>query len=56
MVTLCTFSAACFKIILPTRVDPVIETFLVISEEINSEAISAGSPDKRLTTTGGVPA
>ena len=48
--------AACFKINLPTLVDPVIEIFLITSEEINSDAIDEGSPDKRFITPGGTPA
>ena len=56
IVTLWTLSAAFFKIILPTLVEPVIETFLTISESINSFEISAGSPDKRFTTPSGTPA
>ena len=32
------------------------ETFLIISDSINSFDISAGSPDKRLTTPSGTPA
>ena len=53
--TLWTFSAACFKINLPTRVDPVIDIFFIISEEINSEETWAGSPDNKFTTPGGTP-
>ena len=49
-------SAAFFKIILPTLVDPVIETFLIISDSNNSLDISAGSPDRRFTTPSGTPA
>ena len=35
--------------------DPVIETFLIVSEAINCCAILGGSPDKRFTTPGGTP-
>ena len=34
----------------------MIETFLIIFDEINSLDTSSGSPDKRLTTPGGIPA
>ena len=49
-------SAACFKINLPTLVDPVIEIFFIISDFINSSEMPAGSPDNKLTTPGGTPA
>ena len=49
-------SAAFFRINLPTLVEPVIETFLIISEEIKSLEICSGSPDNKLTTPGGIPA
>src|SRR5210317_18509 len=55
IVTLCTFSAACFKINFPTLVEPVIEIFLIISDEINCSAILGGSPDNRFTTPAGTP-
>ena len=41
---------------LPTLVEPVIETFLIISDDINSFEICSGSPDNKLTTPGGIPA
>ena len=56
MVTLWTFSAACFKISFPTLVEPVIETFFTISDDINWDEILAGSPDNKFTTPGGTPA
>jgi hypothetical protein len=34
----------------------VIEIFLIVSDEINSEAIAAGSPERRFITPGGTPA
>ena len=49
-------SAACFKISLPTLVDPVIETFLIISEEISCSETFAGSPDNKLIAPSGKPA
>ena len=55
IVTLCIFSAACLKIILPTLVDPVKEIFFTMSEEINWDAIEGGSPDNKFTTPGGTP-
>ena len=55
IVTLWTFSAACFKISFPTLDDPVTEIFFTISDLINCEAILGGSPDNKLTTPGGIP-
>ena len=55
MVTLCTFSAACFKINFPTLVDPVIDIFLTTSESISCDAISAGSPESIFTVPSGNP-
>ena len=49
-------SAAFFKINFPTLVDPVIETFLIISDSNNSFEILSGSPDNKFTTPGGTPA
>ena len=43
------------KIILPTLGEPVNEIFFTISEEINCEAIDAGSPESKFTTPGGIP-
>ena len=48
-------SAAFFKINFPTLVDPVIDTFLIISDSINCSEIDAGSPDNKLTTPSGTP-
>ena len=56
IVTLWTLSAAFFKINLPTLVEPVIETFLIISDSSNSLDILGGSPERRFTTPGGTPA
>ena len=49
-------SAAFFNINLPTLVEPVIDTFLIISDSNSSFEISAGSPDNKLTTPSGTPA
>ena len=49
-------SAAFFKINFPTLVEPVIETFFTILEEMSSFDTCSGSPDRRLTTPGGMPA
>ena len=48
-------SAACFKIIFPTLVEPVIETFLTISDESSWVVIAAGSPESKFTVPGGTP-
>ena len=48
-------TAACFKINLPTRVDPVIDIFLIISDEISCCAILGGSPDNKFITPLGTP-
>ena len=55
MVTLCTLSAACFNINLPTLEEPVIEIFFTISDAINCDAMLGGSPESKLTTPGGTP-
>ena len=44
IVTLWTLSAAFFKISFPTLVEPVIETFLTISDSISCSETDAGSP------------
>ena len=49
-------SAACLRTILPTLVDPVIETFFTISDEINCSDTFAGSPDNTFMAPSGKPA
>ena len=56
IVTLWTLSAACLSINFPTLVEPVIDIFFMISEEINSLETWAGSPDSKLITPLGTPA
>ena len=48
-------SAAFFKISFPTLVEPVIETFLTISDSISCSETDAGSPESKLTTPSGTP-